>query len=42
MILTNLVNAGASIEGALALPALGYSEEEQQAMLQGDAPGVEQ
>ena len=41
-ILTALVNAGASIEGALALPALGYSEEEQQAMLQGDAPGVEQ
>ena len=41
-ILERLVNAGASIEGALALPALGYTEEEQQAMLQGDAPGVEQ
>ena len=41
-VLALLINAGVSIEGALALPALGYTEEEQMRMLQGDAPGVEQ
>ena len=35
-IVAALVNAGVSIDGALALPALDYTEEEQQRMLQGD------
>ena len=41
-ILAQLVTAGASLIGSLSLPALGYSEEEQTRMLQGDAPGMEQ
>jgi len=37
-----LVQAGASIEGVVALPALGYTEEEQQRLVQSDVPGVAQ
>jgi hypothetical protein len=35
-ILAALVAAGATIDGALALPALGYTEEEQARLIQGD------
>jgi len=41
-VLEALVRAGASIEGAVSLPALGYSEEEQARLIQSDVPGVEQ
>jgi hypothetical protein len=38
-----LVDAGLSVDGVLALPALGYTEEEQQRMMQGDVvTGIEQ
>jgi len=30
------VDAGLSVDGVLALPALGYTEEEQMRMVQGD------
>lgn len=41
-IVATLVSSGASIEGAVSLPALGYSEEEQARLIQSDVPGVEQ
>ena len=40
-IMATLTNAGASLAGVLALPALGYSEEEQAALLRADTAGEE-
>lgn len=37
-----LTNAGASLEGVVKLAALGYTEEEQAALIQADGVGVEQ
>ena len=34
--------AGLSIEGIVALPALGYSTEEQERLLRGDTEGMAQ
>ena len=41
-IVTALINAGAALGGALSLAALGYTEEEQAALLRGDTVGDEQ
>lgn len=41
-IVATLTQAGALIEGVVKLPALGYSEEEQTALIQSDVPGVTQ
>jgi len=41
-VLDTLVRAGAGIEGAVSLPGLGYTEEEQAALIQSDVPGVAQ
>lgn len=41
-IAATLAQAGLGVEGIVSLPALGYSLEEQQRLLQVDVPGVEQ